>query len=179
MKKLFIVFIALLSLAANYAHCRAASTTSEQQPATYSTNLQPIKTIPVIRGKGWKTSERFEISNIEGFQEACNAEEQIIFHVEGKSEQMNVDEASGFEVAATIYDRTRKAGHHADKVGNRAEVEYDPGKRAWQVKLTAPKVSNDNYAIVVSLYCREKDSPCATTYGYGTQINKILQVKVR
>lgn len=180
MYKLSVFLFTLFLVAAIYGPCAAETPAAPiKQSTNDNSKLSPIKLIPIVRGEGWKTAERFDISNIDGLQELYTAEAQIVLYATGMSDKMEVEESNGFAVVGLIFDRSQKAGHHAAKVGNRAEVEYDPGRRAWQVKFTAPNVSGENYAVVVDLYCGVKDSPCASTYGLGTQVSRIVPFQVR
>jgi len=121
---------------------------------------------------GWKTSERFEISKIEGYQEVYSAQEPIVFYLEGKSDKMDVEQANGFYVSATLYDVPRTGIQNA-------VVKYDPARRAWLVKLKAPTDSTKAYEIQVHLYCGKEGSACTGTYGLSAQKEIILPLSVR
>lgn len=175
MRKLSTAFIAFLFVAAIYSTATADSTvpSGPSARAGVSSDYNPIVTHMEVREyKGWKNSERYDFSYIDGFQEIYNPGEQIIFSVEGKSDKLYVEKSSGFDVTATIFDLSRN-------IGKRAEVKYDPSRRTWKVKLIAPKESGKEYKIVLNLFCKKNDSQCATTYGFGTQIDKSLPLQVR
>lgn len=150
MKKLMIALLAV----ATFSTIATAGTTPRQYP-------------------GWKTPQHFEISSIIDYQEVYNADEPIIFYVEGKSDKIDLEQSTGFYMQARIdeYPRTKTVSF--------AKVQYDPDKRAWQIKLTAPKDNTKDYEIELFLYCGFDDSLCATTYGRAAQVEKILHLKVR
>jgi hypothetical protein len=122
---------------------------------------------------GWKTPQHFEISSVIGYQEVYNADEPIVFYVEGKSDKIDLEQSTGFYMQARIdeFPRTRPVSF--------AKVQYDPDKRAWQINLTAPKDNTKTYEIQLHLYCGFDDSLCATTYGRAAQVEKILPLKIR
>lgn len=125
---------------------------------------------------GWKTSERFQIANIDGYQETYSAQENIIFYVNGKSDKTNVEPASGFFVSAILYDTPRTSVASVKT----AKVTYDPMKQAWKVAFTAPGASNAKTSeIQVHLFCGKAGSSCATTYGLSAQIEKILPLQIK
>lgn len=150
MKKLLIVL--LLIVITSYSSAIAA-TTARQYP-------------------GWKTSERFEISKVEGHQEIYNKHGPIVFYVEGKSDKMDVEKVNGFLVSAVLYDVPRTGIQNA-------VVRYDHTRRAWQVKLKAPKDGTKTYEIQVHLYCGKGGSACADMYGLSAQVEKILPLSIR
>jgi len=161
-------------------------------PATSSPNDMPSSTSPaslpehensspspVIRGtidndpRWWKTSERFEIVSIDGFNETYDAEEPILFYVAGKSDKMDVTKENGFYVAAGLDNLT-------DNAGDIAAVKYDSDKRAWRVKITGKRDNAKQYEVSIHLACGGRaNSPCATVYGNGTIINKTLSYLAR
>lgn len=121
--------------------------------------------------KGWKSSDRFDFSYVDGVQEIYNPEEQILISVEGKSDKLFVEQGNGFDVAATIIDLSRKVGKCAD-------VKYDSNRRVWQIKATAPKDRDREYKILLNLFCKKHQSSCAETYGLGAQVDKIFTFKI-
>lgn len=169
------IFLLLLFVAINYTSAVADSTPSKGPfiSAGGLSNYTPVITHSVVLDhKGWKTLDRYEYSYIDGYQETYNPEEAIAFYVEGKSDKLYVDEANGFSVFATMFNLS-------DKIGKRVKVKYDSHRHSWNVKLTAPKDSDKDYKIVLNLFCKKKDSPCAETYGFDTQVDKTLVLKVR
>lgn len=124
------------------------------------------------RPQGWITNERFEVPVIDGLQEAYNAGDPIEFYVEGKSNKMDVDKSNGFYIAASL---DCPADHH----GIIAAVKYDPDRRGWKVKLNAPNDSSKQYEISVHLLCGGNATPCASVYGEGSRMDKVLPLKVR
>lgn len=122
---------------------------------------------------GWKSSDRYELSYIDGFQEIYNAQEPIVINVEGKSDKMDVDLANGFYVSAIIYEASRRT------MEKQVLGEYDSSRRVWQVKIDAPTDNNKRYELYVALFCSKTNSPCATAYGEGTQVDKVLPLQVR
>jgi hypothetical protein len=171
--------ILTLSLATIMLAPASTALASDQTVPSESKHLAPIRLIPIVRGEAWKNTSHFKISKVDGIGTDYKTGELISISAEGKSELLNVDDVSGFEVAAAIYDRAVKVGGHAGQVGARIAGSYDTGKGAWQINLVAPTLTSDNYSVVVSIYCAKKESPCAATYGLGTQANKALPVKVR
>mgnify|MGYP001570299123 CR=1 FL=1 len=175
MKKIFAALFAFIVLTATHSPATAGSAVPDNPSAVASANTDynPVVTHMNVREhKGWKATERYAFSYIIVFHEIYNPEEPIEFTVEGKSDALYVDEANGFSVFATMFDLSRS-------VGSRATVEYDAGRRIWNIKLTAPKDSGKDYKIVLNLFCRKNNTPCADTYGYGTQIDKTLSLRVR
>jgi len=85
---------------------------------------------------------------------------------------LNVEKENGFYVAASL-------NIPSDNTVIIADVEYEPVKRAWQVKLTAPNDNTKKYEISVHLLCGRTESPCATSYGAGTRIDKIIPLQIR
>jgi hypothetical protein len=65
---------------------------------------------------------------------------------------------------------------HAD---SQAKVQFDDDRRSWQINLNAPKDISQEYKLVVNLFCKTKESPCAKTYGFETQVDKIIPIQVR
>lgn len=122
--------------------------------------------------KGWKTTARYEFAYIDGFKETYAPEEEIKFTVKGRSDEMYADETTGFSADAWIYDFQRNQG-------TRTAVVYDSDKQVWIISTNAPKNLDGNYIVRVSLFCGKKDSPCAEMYGFGTQIDKILTLKLQ
>ncbi len=173
MKKLSTTFFALLFVAAIYSSANAASTVP-MVDATAQVPPPPLAVPATIdnRPQGWNSSERFEISDVYGLQEAYNAEEPIVFYVEGKSDKLNVEKENGFYVAASL----DIPSENTTIIGN---VAYDSVRHAWQVNLTAPKDNTKQYEISVHLLCGVNDSPCATSYGAGAKIDKILPLQIR
>lgn len=171
MGKLSIAFLAILFTAAIYTPATADS----MPPGVISASpdFNPIVTHMDVREyKGWKTLERYNFSYIDGFYDIYNPEESIYISVQGKSDKLEVDEANGFSVFATMMDLSKNTG-------KRAKVKYDANKHTWKIILTAPKDNTGEYKIVVNLFCKKNDSPCAETYGFGTQIDKTLPLQVR
>lgn len=122
---------------------------------------------------GWKTSQHFEIANIDGYNEVYNPEEQIAFYVEGRSpERIDPEPKSGFNVQASITNENnvRLAGGNG---------EYNEEKRAWLVTLTAPKASGSDYHLNISFYCAAENSPCEEVYGRASTVFKTLPLVIR
>lgn len=165
------IFVAMLFVSALYTPATAVNA-APTAPNDHASHIPSTPAIIDHRPLGWKSSERFEISNIDGFQEAYNSEEPIVLYVEGKSDKMSVEKENGFYVAATLKNLS-------ENFGDIITVEYDTGRRAWLVKFIAPKDNTKQYKISVHLLCGGNDSPCATVYGEGSKIDKILPIKVR
>ena len=125
---------------------------------------------------GWKTADRFQISNIDGYQEAYSTQDDIIFYVEGKSDKVNVEPGTGFLVSAILYDIPWTSAASIKT----AKVTYDPAKQAWKVAFTALGASSAKASeIQVHLYCGKEGSSCASTYGLSAQIERILPLRIR
>ena len=137
------------------------------------TDYNPIVSLEDDREHGgWRSHERFEISNVSGLREIYDPGEKMDFLVKGQSDRGDVEAINGFDVVVTLFDLTRG-------VGKRAEVDFDSQKRAWQVWLTAPKESGNEFKMVINLFCKIKDSQCANTHGFGTQVDKSVPLHVR
>lgn len=121
----------------------------------------------------WKTLPPFEISYIDGYQEVYGADEQIIFYVEGNSFRTETEPQNGFNVAANIDDPLEQRSVSG------TSGEYDESRRAWLIKLTAPKDNTKSYKLSVYLYCGRDEGPCAEIYGRAAQISKIYPLQVR
>jgi len=122
----------------------------------------------------WKTLPPFEISFIDGYQGAYDAEEQIVFYVEGKSpSRIEAEPQAGFDVQAYIVDPAEKRNHSG------ANGKYDENKRAWLITMKAPKDNSKTYELSVLLYCGKDDSPCAEIYGKAAQTSKTLSLQIR
>ena len=122
----------------------------------------------------WKTLPPFEISFIDGYKESYGAGEPMIFYVEGKSpSKVEAEPQTGFNVQAYIVDTTAKKNYAG------ATGEYDENKRAWLIKLTAPKDNTKTYEVSVRLYCGKDESPCAEIYGRAAQTSKTLNLQVQ
>jgi hypothetical protein len=169
------IFFTLLFVAAVYSSAIADSAPAVGPSATMgvSSDYSPVVTHAFVREhKGWKTIDRYEYAYVDGYQETYNPEEAIAFSVEGKSDKLTVNETNGFSIFATMFNLT-------DRIGKRVKVKYDSHRNIWNMKLTAPKDSDKEYKIVINLFCKKYDSPCTETYGFGTQIDKTLPLKVR
>lgn len=122
---------------------------------------------------GWKGSERYEINNFNGYQETYDMAEPIVFSVGGKSDRIDVDPATGFIVTATIYETPQRT------VKSHVTGDYDPGREAWQVTIPAPSDNSETYALSVVLTCSIAGSQCTELYGVGSQVDKLLPLKLR
>lgn len=120
----------------------------------------------------WKTSERYDFSYVLRFMEIYNPDEQVVFTVEGKSDKFFVDKSSGFDVSAALFDPSRNKF-------KRLDVKFNEDRRFWEVNLKVPHDGDKEYKILLNLYCKKMDSPCSEAYGFGTQVDKILKLKVR
>lgn len=185
MKKLLmcLLFVPLL-----YSFVIAGSLTDEFQLGEVKsiTGRSPRKTSPKVststspyadtnndKEMGWKTSDHFELSYIEGYQEIYNPEEQIAFYVEGKSDKMNVDPENGFIAGAVIYESSKKI------MDKQTFGKYDYDRRAWLVVIDAPKDNTNRYEMFIALTCSKNDSECANIYGSGTQQDRVLPLQLR
>lgn len=122
---------------------------------------------------GWKTSQHFEIANIDGYNEVYNPEEQIVFYVEGRSpDRIDPEPKSGFNVQASITNE-----NNVRLVGGNGE--YNEEKRAWLVTFTAPKASGSDYHMTISFYCAAENSPCEEVYGRASTVFKTLPLVIR
>lgn len=121
----------------------------------------------------WKTLPPFEISYIVGYQEVYDADEQIMFYVQGNSFRTETEPQNGFNVQSNI-DAPAEQRSVSGSYG-----EYDEGRRAWLIKLKAPKDNTKSYKLSVSLYCASDVSPCAEIYGVAAQISKTYSLQVR
>ncbi len=166
-----------------FSRAATATTAPNEMPSSSSPELLPAhentSPSPIIRGtidndaRWWKTSERFEIASIDGFNESYDADEPIIFYVIGKSDRMDVTKENGFYVAAGLDNRT-------DNAGDIAAVKYDSDKSAWRVKIAGKRDNSKQYEVSIHLACGGgASSPCATVYGNGTIINKTLSYQAR
>lgn len=175
MKKIFItlLLVALMFSAASASSLRPSVPANPVTSADIEKEYIPRVTLKNTReNKSWKNYERYEISKIDEFQGVYNPGDQVVFFVEGRSSRLDVDEANGFKVFATMIEIL-------GNVVSRVEIQYDNERHAWQANLTAPKDKNKEYKIVINLFCKTKDSPCATSYGDGTQVDKILSLQVQ
>lgn len=133
-------------------------------------------TSPIIGGtvdndpRWWKSSERFEIFDIQEYNEQYGIDDTIVFYVIGKSDQMDVTQENGFYMAGGLHNLTDNAGYIAS-------VKYISDRHAWQVKIAGQRDRDKQYQISMHLVCGGgNNSPCATVYGNGATINKILAV---
>lgn len=174
MRNLFIAISALWLISANSVTSSiAAEASSTDDNATIVKDYEPVVShFPLGTLSTWKTSERYDFSYILGLLETYNPDEQVVFSVEGKSDKLFVDKTNGFEVAASMIDPSE------NKV-KRLDIKYNEDRRFWQVKFNVPHVSNKEYRILLNLYCKKMDSPCSEAYGFGTQVDKVLKLKVR
>jgi hypothetical protein len=178
MRKLPVVFIPLLFVTAFHSLAIADSLAPVGPSASavrVNTDYHPIVTpfnAPGYEYKGWISSERFGFSYVDGYQEIYSPEEPMVFTVEGKSDKLYVDEANGFSVTASTF-------NFITNQGTRADVAFDSSKRTWQVTMPAPKDNGGKYIFLLNLYCKKKNSTCAEAYGFGTQVDKTLPLKVR
>lgn len=178
MRKLVVVFIALLFAIATYSSVLAAAPdhaplSSESQASLPSTvNSSAAK--KVERNK-WKSSERYEFLHIDGIHETYSAGEAINLYVQGKSNMLEVTEENGFYVAATFFALPKIKGE-------RVPVVYDVSKRTWRVIYTVPTDTSTQYEIVVHLFCGKTDiqneSSCEAMHGERTQIDKFIPIQV-
>ncbi len=134
---------------------------------------------PIIRGtidndpRWWKTSERYEIARIDGYNESYLAEEPIIFSVAGKSDRMDVTKENGFYLAGGLDNLT-------DISGDIAVINYITSSQVWQVRIPGKRDATKQYEISLHLLCGGgSNSPCSKVYGNGTAINKILPLQIR
>lgn len=178
MKTQFVITVVLLFLVAIHSPATADTTLPEPPAAIAAVPAGGIDYKPIIipwdlrNDKVWITSDRYEISKINGVQDVYNVEERIVLFVEGKSGQLEVDEANGFSLVATKFDLSRN-------VGTREEVNFDAESHSWVVRLLAPKDVTKEYKIKLSLFCKKSESACATTYGFGTQVDKTIPLQLR
>lgn len=173
MRKLSVAFIALLFVAAIYTPAIAITPAASPYEADVGAEFNPVVSLmDVHRGTAWKTYDRYEFSTFDGLKDVYQAGEPIVFYVEGKSGLLDVNEGNGFSVIATLIEVSRNHG-------NRAEVRYDQDIHAWQIRLTAPKDITKEYKLVVNLFCKTNESPCSTTYGFETQVDKIIPIQFR
>lgn len=126
-----------------------------------------------VPNMGWKSSDRYELSYIDGYHEIYDAQAPIVIDVEGKSDKMDVDLANGFYVSAQINDASTKT------MEKQVLGKYDSSRRVWQVNIDAPTDNNKRYELYVALFCSKLNSSCATEYGEGTQVYKVLPLQVR
>lgn len=166
-----------------FSRAATATTAPNEMPSSTSPASLPAhennSPSPIIRGtldndpRWWKTSERFEIASIDGFNETYDTDEPILFYVAGKSDKMDVTKENGFYVAAGLDNRT-------DNAGDIAAVKYDSDKRAWRVKIAGKRDNSKQYEVSIHLACGGgANSPCAAVYGNGTIINKTLSYQAR
>ena len=110
---------------------------------------------------------------IDGYNEVYNPGEQITFYVEGRSPvQIDPDSKSGFNVQVYIT-------NEKDDILSGTNGEFDEEKRAWQVKVTAPKGSASDYKMIISFYCGAEKSPCTDIYGRASTVSKTLPLVIR
>lgn len=165
------------------SHIATVTTSPNEMPSSTSSASLPVREknspSPIIRGtldndsRWWKTSERFEIASTDGFNETYDADEPILFYVAGKSDQMDVTKENGFYIAAGLDNLT-------DNAGDIAAIKYDSDRHAWRVKIAGKREKSKQYEVSIHLACGGgANSPCATVYGNGTIINKILSYQAR
>lgn len=123
---------------------------------------------------GSKSSQHFEISNIDGYREAYNPGDEIAFYVEGNSPvQIQAEPKTGFHVQATVLAENQNNAYAG------VNGKYDEDKHAWLVTFTAPGDTTKSYRLVIALYCATEAGPCVDTYGQAAQITKTLPLQVR
>lgn len=178
MRKMVVVFIALLLATATYfpacaASIEAADRIIESQPSDLNIATRSI-TKKLQHGK-WKSSERYQILSIDGIQETYKAGGAINLFVQGESQLLEVTEENGFYVAATVFALPKIKGE-------RVPVVYDENKRAWRLFFTAPTDTTKQYEIVVHLFCGgnslQNNRSCETVHGERTQIDKSILIPV-
>lgn len=151
----------------------SAATGTLTVPSESVTDYTPVVTLlPSVEHKGWKITEHFEFSSFDGLLDSYNANEPVEFTVAGTSSSLAVEKPNGFNLVVTMFDPSRK-------VGRRAAVAYDSTKHAWLVRLSAPANNSTTYKLIFNLFCEKKESPCADTFGFGTQIDKSITLQVR
>ena len=121
----------------------------------------------------WKTLPPFEISYIDGYEEVYDAGEQIIFYVQGNSFRTETEPRNGFGVQASIDDPAEQRSVAG------ATGEYDESRRAWLIKLKAPKDNTKSYKLSIGLYCDRDEGSCAEIYGRAAQTSKTYSLQVR
>ena len=131
-----------------------------------------VSPLPLGTLTTWKISERYDFSYVLRFMETYNPDEQVVFTVEGKSDKLIVEKSNGFDMSASLFDPSRNKF-------KRLDVKFNEGRRFWEVNLKVPHDGDKEYKILLNLYCKKMDSPCSEAYGFGTQVDKILKLKVR
>jgi len=119
----------------------------------------------------WRGSERYDFENIDGLQSSYSRGEPIVFDVSGLSDSLAVEPDNGFDVVATIFELPKN-------IVNRAKITYFPDKRAWQARFSIPLDNTKEHKILVNLACVKRGSLCASTFGFGTQVDKIIPVQL-
>ena len=153
----------------------AAGTTTAGEASTVAVAdyIPVISLIPsLVHNNGWKTTERYDFSDIAGLQDSYSVNEQIVFSFAGSSSSLAVEKTNGFNVVVTLFDPSRN-------LGRRAFASYDLEKKHWLAKLAVPEDATTEYKLVLNLFCEKSASPCADIFGFGTQIDKIIPVIVR
>lgn len=133
----------------------------------------PDEQTKVSRKLGWNSSDRYELNYINDYHEIYDPAEPVVFSVGGKSDKINVDPATGFIVSAIIYETPQKT-MMSQVTGN-----YDPDRGAWLVTIPAPTDNGKTYELFVALTCSTTGSQCAEIYGLGSQVDKLLPLKLR
>jgi len=150
----------------------APNLTVSSSPAT-PYDFDPVVTLNEnykFKDRDWKTSDRYEISRVEGLNSTYVPGEKIAFEVTGWSSTLEVNDINGFNVMATLFELP------VNRV-NRAKTTYNPLTRVWQSKFSVPLDSTKEYKILINLFCEKKNSPCTNTFGERTQVDKIFPIQ--
>lgn len=158
-----------------------SSQSSTSTPSNLTDTSNPVSAFdydPVVtlnenykfKDRDWKTSDRYEISRVEGLNATYVLGEQIDFEVSGWSSTLEVNDINGFNVMATLFELP------VNRV-NRAKTTYNPVTRVWQSKFSVPLDSTKEYKILINLFCEKKNSPCTNTFGERTQVDKIFPIQ--
>ncbi len=174
-----ILFLALLFVASLLSLSASASTviTPAPTPATPPTEISKdylpiVSAVKEWENKQWKNQDKYWISRIDGYLESYAPKSSIKFYVEGGADKIDVTEDNGFFLIGTIIETNRN-------IAMREPGQFDQNRRAWLLEFTTPEDTSKNYKLVLNMYCKQKESLCATTYGFKTQMDKILPLFVR
>lgn len=148
------------------------SLTTSSRPAN-PYDFDPVVTLNKnykFKDRDWKTSDRYEISRVEGLNSTYVPGEKIAFEVAGWSSILEVNYENGFNVMATLFELPTNSV-------NRAKTTYNPSTRVWESKFSVPLDNTKEYKILINLYCEKRNSPCTNTFGERTQVDKIFPIQ--
>lgn len=124
----------------------------------------------------WKSDDRFDFSTINGLDnDFFISGTKNIVTVEGRSNSMDVDDFSGFQVIASLFDPVQKGTYKATIFW----PWFDKIHKKWVVTVEAPDRPGEGFKLFLGLFCGKKDTPCDEVYGYGTRVEKYIPITIK